>query len=149
MAGWYFDDVTAGDEFRSASIVVTEADIIDFARTYDPQTFHVDREAASQSIYGGIIASGWQTCVLAHRLYVDLVPWGENNMGSPGMDEFRMPRPVRPGDAIRVVVTVLEARPSASRPAFGVVTQEFKVLNQRDEAVLTYRAVNLVKRWPV
>ena len=129
IAGCYFDDVKVGDEFRSANLALTEADIINFALKYDPQSFHVDREAASRSFYSGIIASGWKTCVLAHRLYVDLVPWGDNNMGSPGMGEFRLPRPVHPGDAIRVVVTVLEARPSASRPACGVVTQELEVLN--------------------
>jgi acyl dehydratase len=142
----YFEDFTVGREFRTDGVTVTEGQIIDFALTFDPQPFHLDVEAAKQSIYGGLIASGFQTIALTFRLFAQTRALAAGSLGSPGVDEVRWLRPVRPGDTLRATVQVVEQRPSASKPDRGVVRMHWTTLNQRGEPVLTMTSLQLVRR---
>lgn len=144
----YLEDFTPGREFPTGGVTVTEAHIIDFALRFDPQPFHLDVETAKESIFGGLIASGFHTIGLTFRLFLDTKALAACSLGSPGVDEIRWLRPVRPGDTLRVVVRVLEARPSASKPDRGIVMLHYTTLNQRAEPVLTMKAKQLVKRRP-
>lgn len=148
MAAQFFEDFAPGDRFETQGYTMTEGEIIDFALRYDPQYFHLDKDAAERSIYGGLIASGWQVGALGFRLFLQLNVFGENSLGSPGLDELRWTRPVRPGDTIRMQARVLEVRASRSKPDRGNVVMEWKVVNQRDEAVMTFRSVQMLKRRP-
>lgn len=142
----FFDDLTVGFTFETASKSLSEAEIIGFARQYDPQAFHIDPEAAAQSIYGGIIASGFQTLIVAFDLILTANIWTEASMGSPGLDELRWKLPVRPGDTLRVRGTVTGSEPSKSRPDRGRTTIHYDIINQKDEVVSSYSAMQLLKR---
>lgn len=144
----FFDDMQAGFRFDTPGHVFTEDDIITYAQVYDPQPFHVDRVAAAQSIYGGIIASGLQTCAMAFALTLRAGVLNESSMGSPGMDRIRWLKPVRPGDEIRVTGTVVSAEASKSRPDRGRVQIDYVVKNQKEEVVLTYSITHLQRRRP-
>ena len=137
MSGRYFDDLAPGDEFVSAGRTITEESMIAFAALYDPQSFHIDVEAATASSYGGLIASGFQTLAIGFRLFLDTGTIAGTSIGSPGMDDVRWTRPVRPGDTIHTVVRILTARASASKPDRGIVKLSMTVYNQRDEDVLS------------
>ena len=126
----YLEDFEQGAVYPAGSVQVSEAEILEFATRYDPQPFHVDPEAARDSIYGGLIASGWHTVALTMRLLVDNVFNQAASMGSPGVDEIRWPRPVRPGDTLAARVTVLETRVSRSRPERGILRFRVDVDNQ-------------------
>lgn len=140
----YFEDYHIGSVFEFGSIVVDEAEIVEFARRYDPQVFHMDPEGANKSIYGGLIASGWHTSGLMMRLFVEhFLPAGAS-LGSPGVDELRWLRPVRPGNRLSVRVTVSEAKRSRSKPDRGVVTSFIEVINEDHEIVMTMKAVNFM-----
>ena len=142
----FFEDLAVGDEYHSAAASLSEAEIIEFAKKYDPQPFHLDRSAAEQSIYGGLIASGWQIAAIAFRLFIELSPFGSNSMGSPGLGHLSWLKPVRPGDTIRTVVRVSETRVSKSRPEMGLCVVDYEVLNQNDEVVVTMSATQFVRR---
>lgn len=142
----YFEDFTPGREFRTEGVTVTEAQIIDFALAFDPQPFHLDSPAAKESIYGGLIASGFQTIALTFRLFVQTRALAACSLGSPGVDEVRWLRPVRPGDTLRASVQVLDQRASASKPDRGIVRLSWTTLNQRGEPVLTMTSLQLVRR---
>ena len=148
MVEVYFEDFKPGDRFDSPGVTVTQGMIIDFALTYDPQTFHLDSEAAAASHFGGLIASGIQTLALGFRGFLQLGLLRTCGMGSPGLDELRWPRPVRPGDTLRAEVEVVDARPSSTKPDRGMLVLAFKIRNQRDEEVLTMRAMQLTRRRP-
>ena len=109
----FLDDLNPGDRFTSPGITLTEAEIIDFALRYDPQSFHLDAVAAAESPYGGLIASGFQSLALCFRLFIQSGILAESSMGSPGIDELRWLAPVRPGDTLHTEVDVLEVRPSS------------------------------------
>lgn len=145
--GW-FEDFSVGDEIRSPGKTITESEIIDWALTYDPQPFHMDKEAAAKHMYGGIIASGWMLGALSFRLFVMTNPFGEASLGSPGLEQLRWLAPVRPGDTIHVVVTVSDSRPSRSKPDRGIVTMDWAVRNQHDETVMTMQSIQLLLRRP-
>jgi len=147
MIEMYFEDFKPGDRFVSPGITVTESMIIDFALVYDPQPFHLDSEAAAVSHFGGLIASGIQTLALGFRAFLQLGLFRACGMGSPGIDELRWLAPVRPGDTLRSEVEVVNARPSRSKLDRGILMMEFKIRNQRDEAVLTMRTIQLTRRW--
>ncbi len=121
-------------------------EIVAFAELYDPQPFHVDERAAAASPYGGLIASGFHTVAISFRLFIDTGVIKTTGMGSPGMDSIRWMKPVRPGDALRVEAEVMEARASRSQPGRGIVPMEFSTFNQKNELVLTMRAVHLVRK---
>jgi acyl dehydratase len=144
----YFEDFHPGDRFSSDTIVVSREEIVAFARQFDPQPFHLDEEAARRSPYGGLIASGGHTIAIYLRLLVDSVIAGSAGMGSPGMDEVRWLRPVRPGDALCATSTVLDTVPSRSKPDRGVVRLRSEVLNQDDQVVMTLVALCLLGRRP-
>lgn len=122
----------------------TESEIIDFGKRYDPQVFHIDPVAAASTPAGGLIASGWQTAGLAMRMLVDNYISKVASLVSPGIDELRWTKVVRPNDVLRVRVTVLEARRSRSKPDRGVVNSKVEVLNQHGETVMTMRGMNLL-----
>jgi len=148
MRGRYLEDFAVGDRIATAEAVVTEDMIVEFAGVYDPQPFHVDPAAARHSIYGGLIASGFQTLALGFRLVWDTGLFDGTSMGSPGFDELRWLKPVRPGDTLRVEGEVKEARPSNSKPDRGLVRIAFRYLNQTGEPVLTFTSMHLIKRQP-
>ena len=142
----YFDDFKPGDRFGSAPLAVSEALIVEFGRFYDPQLFHTDPQAASETIYGGLIASGLQTIALTFKLFLETGTLAGSSLGSPGLDEIRWKVPVRPGDTPRVVAEVLEVRASSSKPDRGIVRIHYTTMNQRGEAVLTFVGNQLLRR---
>jgi acyl dehydratase len=143
----YFEDFPVGAVFEFGSVTVTEPEIIAFARQFDPQTMHTDPVAAAKGPTDGLIASGWHTVALMMRMYAKhYLP--ENGLPAPGVDEVRWLRPVRPGDTLRMRVTIVEARVSQSKPDRGVIRPFSELLNQLDEVVLTMRPINLIRRRP-
>lgn len=148
MADRYFDDFKVGDKFATATKTVTEDMIVGFAKLYDPQPFHLDPATAKHSIYGGLIASGFQTLAIGFRLIWDTGILAAASMGSPGFDELRWLKPVRPGDTLRVEMEVVGSRPSQSKPDRGIMRGAYRYLNQKGEAVLTYTAMHLLRRHP-
>src|SRR6266566_4617697 len=148
MAYRYFEDFAEGQTVDLGGFQYTEQEIIDFARAYDPQPMHTDPAAAAKSTYGGLIASGWQTVTSYMRILVEEIMRDSASVGSPGLDRLRWLKPVRPGDTLRARFTVLEARPSNSRPDWGIVRSKGEVLNQNDEVVMDVEAVNFFGRKP-
>jgi acyl dehydratase len=148
VTGRYFEDFAIGDEIESLGRTLTEAAIIDFAALWDPQYFHIDVEAAQRSAYGGLIASGFQTLTVGFRAFLDTGVLAGTSLGSPGADEVRWLRPVRPGDTLHSIVRVLDARPSSSKPDRGILSLAFRVLNQANEEVLTFLTTAFVLRRP-
>ncbi len=143
---FYFDELKVGDRFESGGYTLTEPDIIDFALRYDPQPFHIDVEAAKQSPYGGLIASGFQTLALGFRVLYATGWMKSANLGGIGIDELRWLKPVRPGDTLRTVTEVKEKIPSKSKPDRGIMKHVVIVKNQRDEVVLSGTFIIVVKR---
>ncbi len=142
----YFDDLPVGHRFDTGTRTVSEAEIIAFAHQYDPQPFHTDPEAAKNTIYGGLIASGVQTMGVALRLVLESGVWADASMGSPGLDAVRFTRPVRPGDTLRVEGEVLSSEPSKSRPDRGRARFRYEVFNQDGDLVMSWEAIQLLKR---
>jgi acyl dehydratase len=145
---FYFEDFVPGEKVQTAGVTLSEGEIIDFALRFDPQPFHLDVEAAKETIFGGLIASGFHTMALTFRLYVQTNALAAASLGSPGIDEVRWLRPVRPGDTLRAVIEVLDARPSASKPDRGIVSVRYTTFNQRDEPVMTMLSKQLIRRRP-
>ena len=141
----YFEDYVPGSVHEFGSIVVDEQEVLDFGRRFVPLSYHIDKEAAKQSIYGGLIASGWHTAALMMRTYTENYLSQVANLGSPGGDELRWDKPVFPGDELSVRATVLEARRSESRPDRGIVRTFVEVLNQKREVVMSIKMVNFVR----
>ena len=148
MRDLHFEDLHEGQRFRTRGCTLSEAQILDFAFRYDPQPFHIDKTAALATPYGGLIASGFQTLVVAFRLFHAEGIIDAASLGSPGMDEIRWVKPVRPGDTLRVEAEVLSTRPSSSRPDRGTAVISFTVVNQSDEAVMSFRITYLLLRRP-
>jgi acyl dehydratase len=146
MTERYFDDFEVGERFATSGVTVTESMIVAFALTYDPQPFHLDVEAARESLYGGLIASGFQTLALGFRMVLETGILRAASMGSPGFDELRWVKPVRPGDTLRIEFEVVEKRPSSSKPDRGILRMAYRYLNQKGEAVLTMTAMHLLRR---
>ena len=146
---WYFDDFAVGQVLQAGSRTVSEAEIIAFAKQFDPQPFHVDHDAAAASIFGGVIASGWHTCSMMMRLVVDAFLSQSASMGSPGVEEIRWLKPVRAGDTISLKLTVLELRPSRSKQDRGVVLLLWEASNQHGEPVATIKGLGMFGRRPV
>ncbi len=144
----YFEDFPIGQVLSIGSRDVTEEAVLDFARQWDPQPFHVDKEKAKASIYGGLIASGWHTCAMAMRMMCDSYLLEAASLGSPGIDELRWLKPVRPGDTIRGEREVVEAKPSKSKPDRGVLVFLWRVYNQHDELVMTMKGMGMFLRRP-
>jgi acyl dehydratase len=145
---WYFEDFEVGKTIEVGSRTVTEDEIIAFATQFDPQPFHVDRDAAARSMYGGIIASGWHTCGLMMRMMVDGYLRDAAGLGSPGVDEVRWLKPVRAGDTLTVSTTVVKSHPSKSKPDRGVVHTVWQAKNQHGELVATIKGMGMFLRRP-
>ena len=144
--GLYFDDLAVGQRFETGSMTVTEADIIAFAKQFDPQYYHVDPVAAQSSAFGGLIASGFHTLSASMRLFFDLNLWPEAIIASPGMEHVKWLRPLRPDDIIRAAADVVNVRVSSSKPDRGVVTMDHFCWNQDDEMILTLRCAHMLRR---
>jgi acyl dehydratase len=142
----HFEDFQSGQVFDLGTYELSEGELLEFARRYDPQPFHVDPEAARESPFGGLIASGWQSAAILMRLYVDSVMNETASMGSPGVEQIRWLVPVRPGDVLRGRITIVEVAPSNTRPDRGTLIADGELLNQRDEVVMTIRTRGFVGR---
>ena len=148
MSDRYLDDFTVGETFTTGGITFTEAGIIDFAMSFDPQAFHLDTKAASESIYEGLIASGFHTISVCFRLFIQTGTLAASSMGSPGIDDLKWLAPVRPDDTLRTEVEVLEVNPSERRPDRGILRLKYTAINQDDKPVSTFVVNHLVKRRP-
>ena len=142
----HWEDFVAGAVREFGAHTVTREEIVDFARRYDPQPFHLDEDAAAGSLFGGLCASGWQTCALTMRMMCDDYLNRSASLGSPGVDQLRWTRPVHPGDTLRVRMTVLQARPMASKPGVGLVQSRWEVFNQHDALVLSMEGWGMMRR---
>ncbi|MGC8602760.1 MAG: MaoC family dehydratase [Desulfomonilaceae bacterium] len=140
----YFEDYIPGAVHEFGDIAVKEAEIIAFAKRFDPQVFHTDPEAAKKTIYKGLIASGWHSASLMMRLFVDHYLSHVASLGSPGVDELRWLKPVRPGDTLSLRITVTKTKRSRSKPDRGIVYSFVEALNQAGEVVMTMKALNLL-----
>ena len=142
----YWEDFETGERKSIGSVVVDKDEVVEFASRYDPQPFHVDEKAARQSIYGGLIASGWHTCSMVMRLMCDSYLLESASLGSPGIENVRWLRPVRPGDTLTAYRTIEETRVSASRSDRGIVKSLWEVENQKGELVLTMSGIQFFLR---
>ena len=145
-ARWAFEDFHVGRVIALGPKTVTADEIVDFARRFDPQPFHVDEDAGRRSIYGGLIASGWHTASMVMRMACDAYLLDSKSAGSPGVDALRWIKPVRAGDTIRADHVIAEVRPSNSKPDRGIVVSEWRVFNQHDELVMTMKGMGLFLR---
>jgi acyl dehydratase len=143
--GRYFEDYNEGDVIETGGMTVTETQIIDFARIYDPQSFHVDVVAAETSMFQGLAASGFQTLSLTFRLACDTGIFQGTNLGSGGGEGLRWLKPVRPGDTLSAKLEVIEVRPSSSRTDRGNVRMRYRTFNQHGEEVMQITFHHLVK----
>ncbi len=144
----YLEDLKPGMVLPLGSVTVDRQELLEFARRYDPQPFHTDEEAARASIYGGLISSGWLTVSLGMRRIVDGFLARAASLGSPGVDEVRWLRPVRPGDTLAYGAEILEVTPSRSKPDRGAVRVRYEAVNQHGEVVLRMTGVQLLGRRP-
>lgn len=133
---YYWEDFPVGSVREFGGITLTDEAIIEFARQFDPQPFHVSEEGGKNSPFGGLIASGWHTCALAMRMMCDSYLLEAASVGSPGMENLRWVKPVRPGDTLHVRSVVLEARPMDSKPHVGLLRTRWEMLNQNNEEVM-------------
>ena len=145
---FYWEDFPAGRTFEYGSRTLTEEEIIRFASAWDPQRFHTDPLAAKATPFRGLVASGWHTGCVMMRLMCDAYLNEASCIGSPGIEEWRFALPVRPGDSLRFRSTVLESRPSASRPDRGIVKFRWELLNQRDEVAVSMVGTQFYLRRP-
>ncbi|RZL89056.1 MAG: MaoC family dehydratase [Variovorax sp.] len=140
-----FAEFHAGQVIEAGPYLVTETELLQFAKAYDPQWFHADPEAAAEGPFGGLIASGWHTGGIAMRLVTDAALVDSESFASPGLAYVKWPNPVRPGDALRLVADVIEVRRSEKRPTLGILRWRWRLFNQRDLAVLDLEATSLFK----
>jgi len=144
----FWEDLLPGSVRELGTTSVTAEEIKEFAGKYDPQPFHLDEEAARQSMFGGLVASGWQTAVLAMRLTVDNLLRHSSSQGSPGLEGLKWLKPVHPGDRLSLRHTILESRPLKSRPDTGLVRSRWEMFNQDGEKVLEMEGYGMFGRRP-
>ncbi|CAG1016947.1 itaconyl-CoA hydratase [Burkholderiaceae bacterium] len=145
---WYWEDFRDGEVHEFGATAVKADDIVRYASQFDPQPFHVDAAAAERSVFGGLVASGWHTAALAMRMMCDAYLLRSSSMGSPGVEQLKWLRPVRPGDTLRVRMTVIESRELKSKPGVGLVKSRHEVLNQHGEVVMQVDAFGMFGRRP-
>ena len=143
---WFFEDYQEDTVIEMGPVYVEEEELIEFAIRYDPQPMHIDPEAAKAGPYKGLIASGWYTCALVMRELVNNYFSPSSSLGSPGIDELQWLRPVRPGDRLKVRATILETKLSRSKPDRGLVRTLIEALNQQQEKVVSFKALNFMLR---
>jgi acyl dehydratase len=144
----WFEDYVPGSVYEFGHATLSETEIVAFARHYDPQPIHTEPAWSATGPFGGLIASGAHTIAVCMRLYVDHYISHSASLASPGLDEIRWPLPVRPGDRLRIRVTVAQARASRSKPDRGLVHSAVEALNQDDEVVMSFTAMNFFARRP-
>ena len=145
----YFEDMHVGSETEFGQYDVTREEVLEFARKYDPQPFHLSDEAAAKTHFGRIAASGWHTCAMTMAVIARyVVGTDQAGLGSPGVDELRWLKPVYPGDRLTVRGKVIEATPSRSKPEIGSVRTETVVTNQDDVPVMRFTSIVLMRRRP-
>ena len=142
----YFEDIEVGRKASFGRYEVTREEVMEFAAKYDPQPFHLDDEAAAQTHFGRLSASGWHTCAMMMAMLVEnMKQHRQAGLGSPGMDNLRWTKPVYPGDTLRVESEVISKRRSASRPEMGLFKSNVRVFNQNDETVLEMTSNGLIR----
>lgn len=142
----YFEDLVVGSKASFGRYEVTREEVIEFATKYDPQPFHLSDEAAAQTHFGRISASGWHTCAMVMRMLVDnITERKQAGLGSPGLDELRWLKPVYPGDVLRVESELLSKQQSQSRPEMGSFKSEVRVFNQDDVVVYSMKSIGLIR----
>ncbi|MFP3947545.1 MAG: MaoC family dehydratase [Gemmatimonadota bacterium] len=146
MSSIFWEDFHPGKEIDLGEYEVTRDEILEFARRYDPQPFHTDEEAARESIYGGLIASGWHTCAMMMRLLCEAVLSDAASLGSPGVESVRWLEPVRPGDTLRARMRIVETRASRSKPDRGIIKSRWVVENQDGDTVMTMEGIGMYRR---
>jgi acyl dehydratase len=150
MSVQYFEDIEVGRTASFGHYAVTREELMDFAAKYDPQPFHLSDEAAAQTHFGRLSASGWHTCAMVMSMVVaNLKENQQAGLGSPGIDELKWVKPVYPGDTLRCETEILEKRVSASRPEMGIFKSRMRVFNQEDVMVMTFVSNGLVATRPV
>lgn len=133
---YYWEDFEVGQVRQMGTVTPTREETMAFARQFDPQPFHLDDEAAKASVFGGLSASGWHTCSMAMRLMVTNFLQETSSLGSPGLESLKWPRPVFPGDTLRLQQTILETKPMGKRPDVGMVRTLWEMFNQNGDKVL-------------
>ena len=141
-----FETFEVGQKQTLGAYEVTEEEIIEFAKKYDPQFFHLDHEAAKHSLFGGLCASGWHTCAMTMAMMVANMDVHGRSLGSPGLDNLRWRRPVYPGDVLSVEMEVLDTVPSKSRPEIGIIVSKVIVSNQQKDAVMEFVSKGIFPR---
>jgi acyl dehydratase len=144
----YWEDFHVGDVAELGPVPVTEDEIVEFATRFDPQPFHVDPDAARESPFGGLIASGWHTAAIYMGMFVRGVLEGTASLGSPGVEELRWLAPVRPGDTLRGRTTITDVQPSSTTPGRGTIFGEHEVVNQDGVVVMRFRSRGFIARRP-
>jgi acyl dehydratase len=144
----WFEDYPAGEVYEFGPVVMEEAEILDFGRRFDPQPFHTDPAIGEASPFGGLAASGWHICAVMMRLLVDGLISRAASLGSPGIEQIRWVKPVRPGDALRCRLKITSARRSRSRPDRGIISMDVSVLNQKAEVVMTCTGAGMYRTRP-
>jgi acyl dehydratase len=145
---YYYEDLAAIPVDEIGRMTITSEEIVRFAKEYDPQPFHIDEEAAKKTVFGGLIASGWMTCAKVMRLMCDHYLLDAASLGSPGVDEVRWLKPVRPGDTLTAVRKTIDARKSASKPGVGIIRSRWEVSNQHGEMVMTMEGLGMFRCRP-
>ena len=144
----YWEDFREGEVREFGKTIVKHEDIVRFASEFDPQPFHLDDAAAAQTIYGGLIASGWHTAAMAMRMMCDEYLLRSASLGSPGLDSLKWLLPVRPGDTLSIRLSILESRPLDSKPGIGLLKSRHEVLNQDKQVVLRMEGYGMFRRRP-
>jgi len=145
---YHWEDFPVGSVREFGATTVSREAVLAFASAFDPQPFHLDDAAAEASLFGRLSASGWHTCAMTMRMMCDDYLLDSASLGSPGVDSLRWLKPVYPGDTLRVRLTVLEARPMASRPSVGLVRSRWEVMNQASDIVLSMEGWGMFRRRP-
>ena len=142
----YWEDFRVGERVLMGSVKVTKDDIVRFAVEYDPQVFHIDEKAGENSIFGGLIASGWHTCSLVMKMMCDSYLLDSASMGSPGMENIKWVKPVRPNDVLTAFRTTIETKSSRSKSDRGIVKTLFEVFNDSQELVMSMEGLGMFRR---
>ena len=142
----YFEDFYVGRKFESPAVTVSESEMLDFAGRFDPQPFHLDKAAAERTQFGGLIASGFHTLSVSFGLFFRLRVVEHANLGSPGLEEVRWLKPMRPGDSVHITAEVTALRPSQSKPDRGVVWMRHDTYNQHGELIMTVNCMHMLCR---
>ena len=148
MPDLYFEDVQIGQRFETGSVTIDEDEIVRFGRRYARLPYHTDAEAAARTAFGGLVAPGYMTAALTFGLFTDTGIFRASGMGSPGVDELRWRKPVRPGDTLRVVAEIVELSPARSPGGRDAVRIRYRTFNQRDEVVMTLTSLHFIGRRP-